>query len=153
MVTAIRAAIAADPATDGRLPLVAQGAGPPDLFDGAQCNHLRRQGTVLFFIPLCRNIRPQCSQVVESRPRFPARAIRAAGGIPGSVGDCRLPLVAQGAGPPDFFVRPDGDIPRGERTVPVVIPLFCQFRIVCGKNSALILSIIPQDDHLPPQQM
>ena len=55
--------------------------------------------------------------------------------------------MPQGAGPPDLAAVADGDIPRGQGTVLFVIPLFRQFRISCRKDSALIPSVITQDDH------
>ncbi len=80
-------------------------------------------------------------------------AIRAACGRIDPVIDRSLPVMPQGAGPPDLAAIADGDIPRGHGAVLFVIPLFRQFRISCRKDSALIPSIIPQDDHLPPKQI
>ena len=57
--------------------------------------------------------------------------------------------MAERAFPPDFFIRPDGDIPRGEGAAFIIVPLFGKFRIRRGKNLPLIQTVIPQDDHLP----
>ena len=125
------------------------GADPPDSGMGMNRITLRHFFSIQFIIPSGSNIRPQSSQIIKTGPRTTAFAVWATDRFEGPRKDHSLPLVAEGAFPPDFSVRPGGDIPRGEGAVLFVIPLFREFRKVCGKNMALILTIVQQDDHLP----
>ena len=90
-------------AIDHRFPDMAIRTPPPNPFTASSRDHFRRQSAVERRMPLGRNARLLCRQIVEAGQHLPARAIGTArtlnaAGRSGSIG------VAQRAAPPNFFL-------------------------------------------------
>ena len=100
---------------------------PPDELVAAGRHVLRRQGCVLFDVPLCREQRKLLHQAALFRRNLAPRAVGAACTLAAGV-DHRLPRVTAWAGPPDLFVAAKSHIIRRQGCVLFAVPLCEQLR-------------------------
>ena len=68
-------AVTSRPLTDLSFPYMAFRALPPDISIGMLRHHLRRHRSIEAWIPLCRDLRPFGSQIIETYENFSSRAI------------------------------------------------------------------------------
>lgn len=68
-------AVTSRPLTDLSFPYMAFRALPPDISIGMLRHHLRRHRAIEALMPLCRNLRPFGSQIIETYENFSSRAI------------------------------------------------------------------------------
>ena len=113
-------------------------APPPNLTIGVGGHRFRRQRAVSRPVPLLRQIRKGRRQIGLSGDHFPPRAVGALRAPLRSGKYRRLPAVALGAIPPEFFVAAEGHTVRREGCVALRVPLGKQVRsslrgAVCAK--------------------
>ena len=123
LARAYRAASPRDrPCADYRLPLVAFFTTPPGLAAGMVCHTIRGQLPVFLRMPLCCNLRTQCSQSIF-RTNSLSHTIRAVADAADAGVDVHLPFMAFLAFPPNSSAAFQCDIVGRKWQIFVWVPL------------------------------
>ena len=121
------------PGVDHRFPHVALRTDPPNFPVAPHCDHFRGQNSVQGRMPLTGQLRFPGSQIIESGQHPLPAAIGTAAATHGTGRHCRLIGVSQPAPPPDLPVGTGRDVIRFEESVPLLIPLGGNIRILTLK--------------------